>query len=1026
MHSVGNYYKMAQILANYSQIHVTFTFTGSLLVQLNDYVANNATDIHAEISEKIAQNETLTTDEKFFMLQIPGGFFDINWNNILNKNTRYTALKNRQDLYFRYYAKLPPDQFKIEVTRRFNTTNANQEYIDLAVLFNLLWIDPGVANADSTLKALRINATKPFPLFTRSELAYVLQKQKEIMGMVVSAHKQLQDNNQTEIVPSPYTHPIAPLLADFGWQEDLDTQVKKGIELYEEFFNTTAVGMWSPEMAVNEAALRIMAENGVTWTATDQNLLELAGVDVNDPLKLHQGYNVTLTPNLHILFRHTELSNNIGFTYAGKTINDAMTDFRNRILAIQSNNTDGKMVLTIALDGENPWESYANFGDDFLHALYANLTQLQSENKIRTITPHNYFNEYTIDHTVPITSQDVLSLETEDISNYTKYEQLPFETKNQAIPEGSWSGKDMRLRIWIGDKQENIAYMWFKVARISLMNYIADNPGWNMTLNYTEAMDALYRAEASDWTFWYGHDMGSPATFDPLFKAYLTRIYELIGQSAPDYLDAKFYPDGEPRAFVQAKPSLVTPTIDGVINSGEWRGNYTMTVNGEWMQKVVISQDYDNLYVAIMPAATVNFTEQFGKNLFIGVYTSSPRINYSPFQLEYNVWARYQIPKNESTLGFAIHAEVGIWFNATTSTSQKLRLSTADGTGAFTFVRELNTVAIDKVVEIKIPFSNLTLQGKDITYLAVNVAETQTIVDMSAQDETPIYLQVASVPEWGEIIFAYADPEGDDYGPGTYTYPTSYEFVAGVFDLLNFTVSKIDSNVMLKFQFKALGDNPWNGANGFCLQFIQVYIDKDGVSGSGKTSTFGARVNVSSADAWEIALRIGAGWSGSNVVSYANGTDTSELIDITLEGEDTVVAKIPISIIGEVNETWKYTVLIVSWEGYSPPYYVREIGVTAQAYIGGGADTDAVIAGVQPYVYDILAPQGTNQTNILSSYSISEKTYATVYAVGAEAGPPPPPPGQGIPIEYIIGIIVVIVVIVGAASVLLVKRRKKK
>jgi carbohydrate-binding DOMON domain-containing protein len=142
------------------------------------------------------------------------------------------------------------------------------------------------------------------------------------------------------------------------------------------------------------------------------------------------------------------------------------------------------------------------------------------------------------------------------------------------------------------------------------------------------------------------------------------------------------------------------------------------------------------------------------------------------------------------------------------------------------------------------------------------------------------------------------------------------------------------------------------------------------------------------------------------------------------EGEDTIVAKVPMDVIGEVNETWKYVVLVLSWDGYATNK-IREIGVTAQAYLGGGAEAEAVIAGVQPYVYDLLAPQGKNQTDILKSYSITQTKYATVYAVGAEAGPPPSQPPT-VPTDLIIAVLVVVLVIVILSVTVWLRRRKKK
>lgn len=1020
MHSVGNYYKMALIVSNYPDIKVTFTFTGSLMQQLNDYVENNATDVRQDISWKIANGTELTIDEEFSMLEVPGGFFDINWDRIVTKFTRFNALKQKRDALFSEYGDLPPDEMKAEITGRFT----DQDVIDLAVLFNLLWIDPKVANSDPELAPLRTRASSPSPLYNQTELALVLEKQKEIMGLVIPKHRELLDNGQTEIIPSPYTHPIMPLLVDFGWREDLDAQVKKGIGLFRETFGKTPHGMWAPEMAINEESLRVMAENGINWTAADECVLQMAGVSTANPENLYVAYKVDIGKDFYIFFRDTELSNAIGFQYSGKSTDEAVNDFVNKVLDIQQHNTDGKMVLTIALDGENPWEAYINNGDDFLEALYQRLVELQNDGKIKTTTPYEYIQEHIdeIDKVVPKTSQTVLKLADVDISNITRYDDLPSETKTQAVPEATWSGADMRLKIWIGDKQENIAHMWRKAARETIIEYNETHPGWKGTVEYNQTLDALYRAEASDWCFWYASEMGSPKTFDPIFKCYLRQIYELLGEDVPDYLYGSFYPDGEACDFVEAKPSVLTPTIDGKIESGEWKGNATITVKGNYIEKVVIANDYDNLYLAVFPTSGVSFKDWFGKDYFIGVYTSSPRISYSPYALGYNVWARYQPQPSDETLGFAIHAEAGVWFNITTETSQKFKLSIADGKEGFTSKGDFETLGIDSVLEIAIPFSDIALEPKDVAYIAVTVAKDGSFEEMTSKFNAPIALQVAKPVELGEVIFTYSDPEGDDYGPGTYVYPTNEVFVEGHLDLLNFTVSKIDNDIMFRFRFKTLGGNPWNGPNGFSLQFIHMYIDTDHVEGSGRTDTLGPRVNVTSEDAWEMALLIGPGWAGSNDLIFANGTKKTELMTIEAEGEDTIVAKISSSIIGEPEEEWGYVVLVVGWDGYGENN-MRAVGVEAEDYTAGGGDPDAVSEGVNPLVFDMLVPPGKNQTEVLSSYSVADKTYATVYAVRATPEEVTP---QALSWELVATIAGVCAAAAVGASVYILRRRRKR
>lgn len=1019
LHSVGNYYKMASILSNYPDVKVTFTFTGSLMEQIDDYVTNNQNDTYEALSWKIALNQTLSVDEKFSMLQVPGGFFDINWNNIVTKFLRYNQIKVKRDSRFTFYGSEPLNQMKVDITNQFSA----QDYMDLATLFNLLWIDPSIRNSDTKLANMTARANTTNPRYNSTELTYVLQKQIQIMSMVMPTHKTLQDSNQTEIIPSPYSHPIEPILADFGLTVDLDSQIEKGIQLYEKFFNTTPVGMWSPEMAVNQASMLAMAQNNIVWTATDQNILDLAGVDISNTSNIYMGYKVNVTPSIDILFRSTDLSNAIGFQYASMTAANAVADFRNRIIAIHQANTDPEAVVTIALDGENPWESYANNGDDFLNAFYANLTQLQSQSIIRTITPKDYFAQYPPTTNVPTTQQKVISVANVDISNITQYTALPFATSNQAIPEGSWSGKDLRLTIWIGDKQENVAYMWMKKARETIVQYNASHPGWSATQNYSLAMTYLYRAEASDWCYWYGGDVGNPATFDPIYKVILRQIYHLMTMTPPDYLNAKFFPDGQPVSVTEAKPSLATPTIDGVTEPNEWKGNFTLAVGGKYINKIAVLNDYDNLYLAIIPNSSISWTSLFGQQIFIGIYSSSPEISYSPYNPQYNVWARYQTLRNQ-TLGLAIYKEAGVWFNVTSATNQKYRLSTADGAGNYINPVDYTTIGINQTIEIALSFQNLTLEGKDTTYIAVTAAENQNIVDMSAQANTPMSLKLSTVPVYGQIVFTWPDPQGDDNGPGTYLYPTSSEFVPGVFDLLNLTVSTLNNTDMFRIRFVTLGGNPtsWNGPYGFAMQFVHIYIDMNRISGSGRTDSLGARVNITAADAWEVALSIG-GYLGGNLITFANGTQISGNMTISNEGEDTILAEVPISTLGQANETWRYTVLSLSWDGYSPNN-IRPVGAgAAQAYLGGGADVDAVIAGVNSYCYDILTPTGMNQTTLLSSYTLSPPKYATIYAVGPELTPSG---GAALPIEYIVTVVVIVIVIIIAAFVLVRRRGKKK
>jgi len=284
-----------------------------------------------------------------------------------------------------------------------------------------------------------------------------------------------------------------------------------------------------------------------------------------------------------------------------------------------------------------------------------------------------------------------------------------------------------------------------------------------------------------------------------------------------------------------------------------------------------------------------------------------------------------------------------------------------------------------------------------------------------------------------KVVFEMDDPVGDDYGPGTYTYPTAADFHTGMasndntsFDLTHFKVSADENYVVFEFTYDNLGGNVWTAAYGFSLQYPEVYIDKDRVSGSGKTSTYGANLQVASADAWEVALTIGPdpSWNppAPNAVYIAedNGDVTTYGGNMVISVDNnTVIAKVPIALTGEPTDGWAYTVITGGWD----TGHMRGIQIGAPSdWIGGGADENALIVGVVPLAYDILVPKGMDQSTVLKSYDINAATatagYATVHAVS----PATEAPASAFPLSTLAVIIVVIVVIIAVVAVVA-KRR---
>ncbi len=530
LHGVKDYYRMPYIVSQYPDVKVSFDLSGSLIAQIQDYL-NGARDTREVISITPLQN--LTEMQKWEMLQIPGGFFDINWDHILKKIPMYKNVLDERQTVFKKYGNLSEDE-KID---KITSSLSNQYYANLIALFNLFWMDNEYVKNNPSLKPLYDKAFSSQD-FTEKDIQIIMDAQLALLKKIFPEYKELLDKNQIELVTTPYAHPISALLEDFGWNEDLKMQIDKANALFEKTFGSVPKGVWASECAINDASLKLFADSGWKWTISDADNLNQLGVDAKkDPISKFIPYNVD---GVTVFFRDKYLSDGVGFRYSGKTVDDAVSDFTNALLNVEKQNTKGSLVYTIALDGENAWEYYNNDGNDFLNALYKKLSELQKEGKIRTITPSEYMKKFGKGENVAEHKVTVLDLKGKDISNITRYSVLPKKEISGQFGESSWVNPT--LDTWVGEKQENMAWTMINDARKTLFSSNISGE------TKTKAEESLMRAEGSDWFWWYGSDQdsGNDKSFDRLFKMYLFEIYKLTGKVPPEYLFGNYFPDGTP------------------------------------------------------------------------------------------------------------------------------------------------------------------------------------------------------------------------------------------------------------------------------------------------------------------------------------------------------------------------------------------------------------------------------------------------------------------------------------------------
>ena len=211
------------------------------------------------------------------------------------------------------------------------------------------------------------------------------------------------------------------------------------------------------------------------------------------------------------------------------------------------------------------------------------------------------------------------------------------------------------------------------------------------------------------------------------------------------------------------------------------------------------------------------------------------------------------------------------------------------------------------------------------------------------------------------------DPVGDDYGPGEYVYPYDPAFTPGSFDITRFRAYDQGSNVRFEIEIDGDLEDPWGSGAGFSLQSIDIYIDQDGVEGSGATWALERRnVTFSSSSAWEYMIWCQPPFDGFETLvmdEWGSTYTTGVSIDVD-QVDDVITITVPQSLIGSPDTGWRYAVLMLGQNGYEPGR-VRPVREFADQWALGGGDDGQSDANV----IDMVAESGVSQEDLLANYS---------------------------------------------------------
>ncbi len=580
LHATKAYFDMAWLLERFPSVRMTFNFTPSLLVQLQEFAGGATRDVFLDHARRPAAE--LTEAERAFVVR---HFFAANWATMVRPFPRYHELLVKRGTTLRA-EDLP------RLVRQFSS----QDLLDLQVWHNLAWFGYGPVADYPRLDELRRKQRR----FTEEEKVEVLAIQREVVASVIPRYRRLAEAGHIELTTSPFYHPILPLLIDtdfarrarpdlplpkkFQAPEDAETQITEAVAVHTATFGSPPAGLWPSEGSVCPELLPMVARAGLRWLATDEGVLARSLQSTRHgwsrDTMLYQPYRAgAADQDTTMVFRDREISDAIGFLYWKTSPEEAVDDLMRRFAAVARRAAADRALLPIILDGENPWEHYHDGGRQVLSGLFRRLAQS------------------------PLPGSD-LRATTATVSQALAA--WPERPRLEFLHSGSWINAD--FKIWIGHREDNRGWDLLGNARAHLVARTPHLPAERARRAWRE----LYAAEGSDWFWWYGDDFASDFRdeFDQLFRTHLRNVYALTDMAPPPVLDAPIIEASDTSA-VHLPVRLLSPTLDGRVTSFfEWQGagtiDATPPLGAMWSSNRIFTAllfgfDLERLYLRLDP-----------------------------------------------------------------------------------------------------------------------------------------------------------------------------------------------------------------------------------------------------------------------------------------------------------------------------------------------------------------------------------------------------------------------------------------
>jgi glucoamylase len=222
----------------------------------------------------------------------------------------------------------------------------------------------------------------------------------------------------------------------------------------------------------------------------------------------------------------------------------------------------------------------------------------------------------------------------------------------------------------------------------------------------------------------------------------------------------------------------------------------------------------------------------------------------------------------------------------------------------------------------------------------------------------------------GTVLLDVTDPSGDDNGPGNYAYPTSDNFHAGAFDILDFRVIESPDGSTTTFKLQVRDLSPTFGSP-LGAQLVDVYVHNPVAAASDQSTaaSFPQRNYViDAAAAWTRLIEV-QGFGQRYVDSH--GTTLGTVNISANQVSRFITFSVPTSSLGGAPASgWGFTVVLTGQDGFSPDQ-ARSFAPTPQSFQFGvcaAASSDphcTVDPNTVPKAMDVIPPPGVAQSSEL-------------------------------------------------------------